>query len=182
MKTTAISLLAAAVFSFSGCSKSSSDPQPAQPNPTGYISEIKATVGSSSFSATTINNVAGTHATLTTPGEAPARLILRGNVGNNRIILTVSQFTGAGTYTLVPQGPSLATYYENFPSDPIYSTQHMPGTAAVGQVVVSTWNPAAKRAKGTFSFSGRVRNAGGTFGATQAVTAGTFDVYDILIF
>lgn len=184
LTTSLRSLLTAGLLGLAACGKSSSDPQPAPATPTNpaSVSEIKATVGSSTFAASGTNNVDGTRVTTSTAGESPSRLVLRGRAGTYDIALAIAQFTGAATYPVLPQGLTIASYSESSATGVSYNSQNMPGTAAVGQIVVTSWDAAAKRAQGTFTFSGRVRNTGGTYGATQQVTAGTFDVRDIGLF
>jgi len=165
-----------------GCSKSSSDPQPANPSGGTDDNEISATVGTATFRALGTNDVDGTRVSTTTAGEAPARLVLRGRSNGNDITLSIGQFTGAATYQVLPSGPSVASYSEAVPGGPSYNSQHMPGTASVGQIVITSWDPATKRIQGTFSFSGRVRNTGGTYGATQQVTGGKIDVRNVFLY
>lgn len=176
-------LLFAGLLALAACGSSEPDPQPAPAPPAPAAgSELKATVGSTPFAATGSNDIDGTRVSTSLPDESPARLVLRGRSGGNDVTLSIAKFTGAATYAVLPAGPSVASYTQGGSSGVSYNSQHMPGTAAVGEIVVTSWDPAAKRVKGTFTFSGRVRHPGGTFGATQVVTAGSFEVANVGLF
>ncbi|MDO7877212.1 DUF6252 family protein [Hymenobacter sp. ASUV-10] len=173
-----------------GCGKKDSDSPTPDPNPTGN-SFIKATVaGSPAFDATgDIGVVNGTRLSSSDPEDAPARLVLRGTMSQGSIIIiTLIKFNGAGTYLLKADydatiGTSLASYSENGLGGPFYYSQYMPNAGTtVGQVVVTSYDAAAKRIQGTFSFTGSTLPPSGQTATTKQLTNGTFDVHDLIFF
>ncbi|GAA4347428.1 hypothetical protein GCM10023185_02540 [Hymenobacter saemangeumensis] len=182
MKTSSL-LLFAGLLGVAACSKDKSDaPQPAPGSANSAGNVLSATVGSSPFQASGTSDVDGTRVAVMSPDEGPARLVLRGRSGNNDITLSLVRFTGTGTYTVLPAGPNVASYSEGTSSATSYNSQFMPGTAAVGQVVVTSWDPATRRIQGSFSFSGRPRISSGSYGPVQQVTAGSFTVSNVFSF
>ncbi len=174
-----------------GCSKKTENPTPAPAAATDSF--IKATpAGSPAFAAVgDVANVQGVRIASTDPADAPARLVLRGTVktNSNNITLTILKFTGAGTYVVKadPAGTlntSLAGYSENGLNGPFYHSQYMtPQGTPVGQVVVTSWDVAAKRIQGTFNFTAAGDSGNGAAAApTKQVTGGTFDVRDVALY
>ena len=172
------------------CSEKTENPTPTAP--AAADSFIKAApAGSPAFAATgDVAAVNGTRVSSTDPADAPARLVLRGTMPGNghNITLTLVKFTGVGTYPVKADpdatlSTSLASYSENGLTGPFYYSQFMtpPGTT-VGQVVVTSYDAAAKRIQGTFSFTGTTRASGGTPAVTKQVTDGTFDIRDVALF
>ena len=52
----------------------------------------------------------------------------------------------------------------------------------VGQVVVTSYDAAAKRIQGTFSFTGSTLPPSGQAATTKQLTNGTFDIRDVILF
>jgi hypothetical protein len=172
-----------------GCGKKDDDnPTPNTPGGPAATSQVKATVGAAAFAATAPNEVSCTRVTSTDPEDAPARLVLRTNTSNANISLVLVKFTGTGTYQFkadanAVNNGSLASYSENGSSGPFFYTQFMPGNGVVGQATVTSWDAAAKRLQGTFTFTAMGTQANGTStGVTKQVTNGTFDVVGVLLF
>lgn len=169
-----------------GCGKKDSDSATPTPDPND-TSFIKATVaGISAFDATGDIAVAnGAHLKSTDPEDAPARLVLRGTIDNRNVTLTLIRFTGVGTYTFKADydatiGTSLASYSENGLSGPFYYSQYMPNAGTtVGQAVVTSYDVAAKRIQGTFSFTGSTLPRNGQAASTQQLTNGSFDIRNL---
>ena len=188
MKTFGILCLASLLLA--GCGKKDSDSATPGPNPPGD-SFIRATVaGSPAFDATgDIGVVNGTRLTSSDPEDAPARLVLRGTMNQSSIIIiTLIKFNGAGTYPLKADydatiGTSIASYFDGGLSGPHYFSQYMPNAGTtVGQVVVTSYDAAAKRIQGTFSFTGSTLPPNGQTATTKQLTNGTFDIRDVILY
>ncbi len=189
MKRFSATALLLVLLSTAACKKDSTDPQPngSTNTTTGTTAEVKATsAGGTAYAVSGTDNVDATYTTMSDPDEAPAWLAIRARGTDSRdITLSIYKFTGAGTYEILPGGPNIASYSVGELSDPAYASynsQHMEGTASVGQVVITAWDAAGKQVQGTFTFTGRHRIGSGNFSAPQTVTGGSFDVRNVFVY
>ena len=196
MTRQAVAACLSAGLLLAGCKTTVDGPAPPGPNTgtgtgtgtSGNKSSVTATVGGAAdFAASGFNDVDGLHYTDADPTVAPARLIVRSRMSGRDITFVLVKFTGPGTYTLKADpnatiGTGQASYSENGLNGPFYYSQYLtPAGTVVGQVVVSSFDKAAKRVQGTFSFSGVV-TSGSAKGQTKQVSNGKFDVYDVAFY
>ncbi|MBG8554121.1 DUF6252 family protein [Hymenobacter guriensis] len=101
-------------------------------------------------------------------------LILADDSKTYQVSVLIDNFTGKGTYTLVPNGNSRGGLTEMTGSKSTYISIWAASSPA-GTVEITEWDPNTTHVKGTFSFKARVRNTGGTFGPSVEVTSGSFN-------
>lgn len=171
-----------------GCSKKHDDPSPADPPAVGRPSTLSANVTGYApvaySTATTTSSVPVIAMRLSTsdPNYGPYMLRIEGSENGRGVILTLAKFTGAGTYVLksdyngtLPVN-NTASYSDGSST---YRASYMPGVGAVqGQVVVTSYDEANQRVKGTFSFSGSDVNPQNLPAShVRQLTDGAFDTY-----
>ncbi|MCR5887255.1 hypothetical protein LRS06_05570 [Hymenobacter sp. J193] len=155
----------------------SSDDKEDDPDPTTENSgdEVRWTVSGTEYAGFGSNvQTQGHYRPSNTDNKKKELLILADDSKNYQVSVLIDGFTGKGTYTLVPNGDSRGGLTEITGAKNTYISVWAVGSPA-GKVEITEWDPATTHVKGTFSFKGRVRNSGGTFGPSVEVTSGSFN-------
>jgi len=179
-------VLALGLLLLAGCSKNSDDPTPVSPDGSG-ASVLSANVtgypavGYTSPTGALNTPVSASRVPTSDPNYGPYMLRIRTGDNSQGVALTLAKFNGTGTYVLKSDySGTLATNNTGTYADgsSVYRSAYMPGNGVPqGQVVITNYDEATRRVKGTFTFTGSDVNPQNLpANHTRQLTDGTFDI------